>query len=224
MTSAAKTSRDKLGSRKSFFFAWLLLGASLALLGGCTEPVPDLRPLSRDGVILTFGDSLTAGTGADVADSYPAVLQRLTGHRVINGGVPGEVSADGRKRLQSWLDQHQPELLVLCHGGNDLLRRQSTDALKNNLAGMIEMAHQHGVQVMLVAVPKPTLLGLEAAPLYDELAAQFELPIERDIIVDLQKRSNFKSDHVHFNAEGYAEMAKAIGRLLTRSGAIESSL
>lgn len=99
----------------------LLLGISFSLLAGCTQKAK-LPPLGGDGVLLAFGDSLTFGTGAGENESYPAMLEQLTGHKVLNYGVPGEISADGLARLPGVLEHEKPALLILCHGANDLLR------------------------------------------------------------------------------------------------------
>lgn len=89
---------------------------------GCADEVPALRPLTNGSVLLAFGDSLTFGNGANEATSYPAVLVSLIGRQVVRSGVPGEVCADGLARLPEVLEQHTPKLMILCHGGNDLLR------------------------------------------------------------------------------------------------------
>ena len=206
--------RKKLPTCTPLFF---LLG--LLLLCSCqkTEKLP---PLTGDAVILAFGDSLTFGTGASRDESYPAVLANLTGRTVINAGVPGEVSEEGRARLPAVLDESRPALLLLCHGGNDFLRRLDQAQVKENLSAMVQSARERGIAVVLIAVP--TLgFGLQVPPLYAELASEAGIPLEEDILADILSDSALKSDPIHPNAAGYKELAVALERLLRRSSALE---
>ena len=195
----------------------LILLACL-LIAACSDR-PKLPLLAQDAVILCFGDSLTFGVGATEAESYPMRLAALTGRKVARSGVPGELSAGGLARLPGALDETAPDLLILCHGGNDLLQRQDQGRLKANLAAMIELARSRGVAVMLIAVPEPSL-AVKPPPLYEELAHEFNLPIERKILADIETRGSLKSDRVHPNAAGYRRMAEAVAKTLRKSGAI----
>ena len=202
--------------------AGVLITLGLAcLLQACSERTPRLAQLPLDAIILAFGDSLTAGAGAAAGDSYPAQLARLSGREVINAGRSGEVSADGRQRLPALLDQRHPALLILCHGGNDLLRKLDPVALRNNLQAMIDAAQSRGIPVLLLGVPKPGLWLRDAAPLYAELASTNALAYEGEIIAAVESSAALKSDPIHPNAAGYHSIASAVYKRLRESGALE---
>jgi acyl-CoA thioesterase I len=196
----------------------LLLGICCCLLAGCTS-VPKLPPLPKDGALLAFGDSLTFGTGAAAGESYPAVLEQLTGHRVANYGIPGEISADGLARLPGVLEQERPALLILCHGANDLLRRMDQGQAAENLRGMVRLARERGVSVVLIAVPAPDL-SLTPPQFYSQVAAEFGVPIEKKALARILGKGSLKSDYIHPNVTGYRQLAEALAALLKKSGAI----
>lgn len=118
----------------------------LALLLAACERVPALTRLAPGATVLAFGDSLTYGIGAngdgDGDQSYPTRLAGLTGLHVINAGVPGEISAAGLLRLPGLLHEHQPRLLILCHGGNDILANAAlkSDRIHPNAQGYQQLA------------------------------------------------------------------------------------
>ena len=89
----------------------LLLVLSISL-SACSDG-PEMQPITANATILAFGDSLTYGTGTSRDKAYPAVLETLINRKVINAGVPGEVTRDGLIRLPQLLERHQPDLLIL---------------------------------------------------------------------------------------------------------------
>ena len=199
--------------------ATLLRALLLAvLLAGCGKG-PQLSPLGNNDVVLAFGDSLTFGTGASPAESYPAQLQTLIGRKVVNAGVPGEISGDGLRRLPGVLDEIQPRLLILCHGGNDFLQKQSETAATANVRAMIKLAKDKGIDVVLIATPKP---GLSISPpdFYAVLAKEFAIPFNDDVLKSILRDNELKSDLVHPNAQGYAQIAATAAKLLRKAGAV----
>jgi acyl-CoA thioesterase I len=138
---------------------------------------------------------------------------------VVNAGIPGEVSASGRERLPLLLDEVAPQLLILCHGGNDLLRKQDSQATVANLRAMIEEAQGRGIPVVLIGVPKPGLL-LSSAEFYAPLAEAYGLPFDGDSLAEIIGDRDLKSDTVHPNGAGYRRLAEAIHRLLQEAGAL----
>ena len=190
-----------------------------ALLLAACSPSAKLDKLDPSAVVLAFGDSLTFGTGANPSESYPAVLERSIGRKVINAGVPGETSAEGLARLPGVLDEVQPKLLILCHGGNDFLQKLNEAKAAENIRVMIRLARDKGVPVVLLATPKPGIPPSVPA-FYGEIAAESRIPFEDGVIRTVVLDNRLKSDLVHPNAQGYAQIAAALQKILKKAGAI----
>jgi acyl-CoA thioesterase-1 len=189
----------------------------LALFTACSSP--ELDSIGYKGTILAFGDSLTVGVGADKKNSYPSVLAELSGLTVINAGVSGETTGGGAKRLPGELDRHSPDLLLLIEGGNDILKNQDHDSIKENLGIMIQAAKSRGVQVVLFGIPRKSLFS-ESAPFYQELANENQLVFDDSLVVDLLHTPSLKADQIHLNKAGYRKMAESIYELLKEKGAV----
>lgn len=196
----------------------LLLAILVLAFAGCGRS-PTLPRLGPHDVILAFGDSLTYGTGATEAESYPAVLAEVIGRPVIREGVSGETTAQGLERLGAALERHRPKLVLLCMGGNDMLRKVDDRTIEANLRTMIRSIRDSGAAVVLLGVPRPALFG-GAAKYYEALAREFGLVYEGEIIDDVLKNPGMKSDLVHPNAQGYRRLAEAVAALLRESGAL----
>ena len=189
---------------------WLKYGANPAQI-----------PVQKGAKILAFGDSLTYGYGADKGRSYPSVLSRKTGIDILNAGINAETSSEGLKRLPSLLDDRRITHMILCSGGNDILRKLPMQQLKHNLKRMIELAQERGVEVLLISVPAIGVFGLTPLQLYDEVSDETGMPILSGVLADILSDRSLKSDYVHPNARGYNKLAEKIHEKIRELGWIK---
>lgn len=193
----------------------IALLALLVLSPGCGSQ-PGIKRLSESSVVLAFGDSLTAGTGAGRTESYPAVLAGPIGCRVVNAGVPGEETPAGLLRLPAVLQKEQPDLVILCEGGNDMLREKKDELIHKNLDAMVTKARQAGADVILIGVPKPGLL-LKVPTFYQQVADKHNIPCDSKTLARIFSSPALKRDYAHPNAAGYRRLAEAIAILIRES-------
>jgi lysophospholipase L1-like esterase len=174
-----------------------------------------LPPLPESARILAFGDSLTGGVGG-VGESYPSDLARLIRREVINAGLPGQTTADGRRRLLLVLQEERPDLLILCMGINDFLQGVPRGKVRANLLAMLEMAREANVPVLLLAIPARG--EALADPLFAEVAVQGGAVIDERAMIETLVRADLKADLVHPNREGYRRIAESIAAKLRAAG------
>ena len=196
-------------SRRGFAAAALALA-----LTGCGRGKTAARPVPAGATVLALGDSLTYGTGAAPEAAYPAVLAGLTGWNVVNAGVPGDTSAQALARLPALLAEHQPQLVIVGIGGNDFLRQLPEAETRANVEAICRQALQAGAQVLLVAVPRATVLAalgqMTDHTLYADVAGQLKIPLQREGWGEVLAREELRADTVHANARGYAQFARSL--------------
>jgi len=161
--------------------------------------------------VIVFGDSLSAGFGIDVDQSWTALLQsRLEKlgyeHRVVNASISGETTEGGAARIESTLSNFSPDLIILELGGNDGLRGFPPERIRDNLTRIIERSKASGASVVLLGIRIPTNYG----PRY---TAAFEA-VYRQVAKDLDVKwieffmegvalndELLQADRIHPNAE-----------------------
>ncbi|WP_265942411.1 arylesterase [Dechloromonas sp. A34] len=193
-----------------------------AVLGACGKK-SKLPAIAPGKTVLAFGDSVTFGTGAASGEDWPTLLASRTGWQIVNAGIPGDTAEAGRGRLRGLLDEHQPALVIVEIGGNDFLRRRSAKAVKDDLRSIVQTVRQGGAQVVLVAVPELSLLGVVArrpadSPIYRELGEEEKVPVIEDVFAEILGRPELCADQIHPNAQGYREMATGIHAALKTMG------
>lgn len=194
-----------------------LVAAGVAMLAtGCGKP--RVAPLPAGTTVLALGDSLTYGTGATVATSYPAYLAATTRWNVVNGGVPGDTAQQGCDRLQPLLAEHRPALVLVFLGGNDILRMHAGSALTEGLARCVREASAAKTQLVLLAVPTFGLTGFSDSPLFEDFAKRSSVPIVSPGLGALLRDESLRADAIHLNADGYRALAANVANELRRLG------
>jgi len=118
------------------------------------------------------------------------------------------------------LNEYQPQLVILIHGGNDILRNLSRQQMADNLKQMIAILKQRDINIVMLGVPTFGLLSLESAEIYEQVAREQQVPIDLMILPAILSDKQLKSDRIHPNRQGYKMMAEAVYQLLQKSGAL----
>ncbi len=182
----------------------LLLAASLLL--ACPRPA-----LADPLKILAFGDSLTAGLGLTLDDSFPVRLQAALAHdgraaTVTNGGISGDTTAGGLARLDWALADH-PDIALVELGANDALRGIDPKSAYANLDAILARLVAAGVKPVLFGMKAPDNWGPDYQRAFDriypDLAGKYKIPLYPFFLdgVALDPRYT-QPDRMHPNAAG----------------------
>ena len=200
----------------------LVLLAGLFALQRDTAPTPARDVTTGEGGnmqadirIVAFGDSLTAGFGLPLAESYPAVLERTLRERghsveVVNAGVSGETTAGARERAQFIRDRLNADIVLLGIGGNDALRSLPISDARANITHILTTltSGEDAPRVLLLQIQAPQNAGVaykEAFDaLYPDLAREFDIPLVPFVVVEVVRNQAFMlPDGIHPNSAGY---------------------
>ena len=204
-------------TRKNFniivpFLFWMVFLFVPASMTGGSSPV-----------ILAFGNSLTAGFGVPDDQSYPSRLQNILiqngyPHKVVNGGVSGDTTAGGVRRIK-WLMKHAPEIVILELGANDGLRGLSLEEMESNLEKIIGVCEKGGAKVLLTGMKAPPNYGEEYTVKFEKvficLAEKYNLrfvPFFLEGVAGV--REHTQSDGIHPLGSGYAIVVETIWKYL----------
>ncbi len=186
-------------------------------------PAPAHQPEDNRPVLACFGDSLTAGYGADDGQSYPDFLQKdldAAGYRyrVVNEGISGNTTKDGVDRLSEVLELH-PAVVVLEFGGNDGLRGFKVQTTRTNLAHMIEALKASGAKVVLAGITLPPDYGPDYVNAFTQtypiLARKYNVPALPFLLKDVYGVPGLmQADNTHATDRGNEVVARNIFALV----------
>lgn len=178
----------------------------------------DTRP-----AIVAFGDSLTAGYGADQGNSYPDYLQKLLDsrnlkYRVVNMGISGNTTKDGLDRVKDVVAL-KPAIVVVEFGGNDGLRGVPITSTRQNLDAIVHELKQNNIAVVLAGITMPPNYGPvyvdQFNQTYVEIAEKYKVPMMPFILKGVYgEAGSMQADGIHATAQGNQQVAKNILDLL----------
>ena len=178
------------------------------------ELLKDNRPL-----IVCFGDSLTAGYGADEGNSYPDFLQKdLTqdgfSYRVVNQGESGDTTKDGVDRLPGILAM-RPAIVIVEFGGNDGLRGVQVDTMRENLNRIVGRLKISGAKVVIAGITLPPSYGpdyvKQFTAIYPMLGKHFSVPVIPFILQDVYGVDGMmQQDGIHATEKGNEIVAQNV--------------
>ncbi len=182
--------------------------------------------------VLALGDSLTQGYGLVPEDGFVAQLDAWLDDNgspavVINGGVSGDTSAGGLSRVE-WSLTPEVDAMIVALGGNDLLRGFAPEVTRANIEGILAIAQDRNLPVLLIGIEAPGNYGADYKTAFDAIYPTLSetygtLYLDsifaglRDADGTLTPSAEFmQSDGIHPNAEGVTRMITAIGPMVAK--------
>jgi acyl-CoA thioesterase-1 len=174
----------------------------------------DKRPL-----IVCFGDSLTAGYGAELGKSYPDYLQadldaKGYHYRVVNEGISGNTTKDGIERVDTIVAM-KPAVVVVEFGGNDGLRGFRIEDSRANLDKIVATLKASGIKVVLAGITLPPDYGPDYIKQFNEtytlIAKKYSVPLLPFLLKGVFGVDGMmQRDNTHATAEGNKVVANNV--------------
>lgn len=190
------------------FVSTLFLGTSLSAV---TQAEP-----AQPNKLLVLGDSLSAGYGLRQQDGWVALLQEHINEAhydltVINASISGETTKGGLRRLPDLLQRHRPSVVIVELGGNDALRGQPLNSIRQRLSDIIELSQDAGADVLLAGMHIPPNYGPRYTAgfhaIFQQLAEQRQLAFVPFLLEGVATRAEWmQADGIHPKAEAQASI------------------
>jgi acyl-CoA thioesterase-1 len=212
----------RYGNARALSKAWLLV--FLPLLAAASPA----RPLR----LLVFGDSLAAGYGLPHDQGFEqrlAAALKADGYivQILDGAVSGDTSAGGAARI-AWSLADNPDAAIVELGGNDALRALDPQAMRANLATILDALAARHVPTLLAGMQAPRNLGAaydtQFTDMFATLARRPGLLFEPFFLQDVATIPALnQADGIHPNPAGVAivvaHIKPLVEKLLQKAGA-----
>ncbi|MCL2715141.1 MAG: arylesterase [Alphaproteobacteria bacterium] len=204
--AAGAVFRRPLGWRVVMLLWLALIFAGLAapLASAQDAPAAPLR-------LVALGDSLTAGLGLAVQDSFPVKLETALAQRgiavaITNAGVSGDTASGGLSRLD-WSVPEGTFAVIVELGANDALRGIDPEVTATALTGIVTGLQRRGIRVLLCGMLAPPNNGPDFGrrfnAVYPGLAEKFKVPFYPFFLDGVAGHPALnQADGIHPTAEG----------------------
>ena len=170
--------------------------------------------------LLILGDSISAGYGLKESENWVQLLEnslRKAGHelQIINSSISGDTTIGGLSRIESDLEEHKPNYVLIELGGNDALRGYPINKIKSNLLKIIDTS--------LLAKANPIIMQIRIPPnygknyvaafesIYSEIAEEKNIPILTFLLEKVAlNKSLMQLDGIHPNQKAQQIIASQV--------------
>ena len=170
--------------------------------------------------LLILGDSISAGYGLKKSENWVQLLEAslsISGNKleIINSSISGDTTIGGLSRIESDLEKHKPNYVLIELGGNDALRGYPIEKIKSNLLKIIDASFAAEANPMIMQIRIPPNYGKNYVAafesIYSELAEEKNIPKLTFLLekVALDK-SLMQLDGIHPNAKAQPLIADQV--------------
>jgi acyl-CoA thioesterase-1 len=187
---------------------FLLVGLTVFIGSRLFIRTPKIRNTNPSGEnIISFGDSLTYGTGATEGMDYPSQLSRMMSRPIINAGVPGDTTDSALARLEKDVCSRSPRIVLITLGGNDLKNGVAKEEARHNLKIIIQSIQDLGALVVIGGIEVP-FWGKGFGEVYKQVSDELGAVLIPNIFEGIMGNRELMSDRIHPNDAGYTIIAK----------------
>ena len=170
--------------------------------------------------LLILGDSISAGYGLKKSENWVQLLEtslRLSGIdlKIINSSISGDTTIGGLSRIESDLEEHKPNYVLVELGGNDALRGYPINKIKNNLLKIIDASFAAKANPIIMQIRIPPNYGKNYVAafesIYSQIAEEKNIPMLTFLLekVALDK-SLMQLDGIHPNQKAQQIIANQV--------------
>ena len=170
--------------------------------------------------LLILGDSISAGYGLKKSENWVQLLETslktsIEELKIINSSISGDTTIGGLSRIESDLEEHKPNYVLVELGGNDALRGYPINKIKNNLLKIIDASFEAKANPIIMQIRIPPNYGKNYVAafesIYPQIAKEKNIPMLTFLLekVALDK-SLMQLDGIHPNKKAQQIIANQV--------------